>query len=63
MQVISGFNLKSMKKSPDGAAVQKYQKQILKQWYLHYWHTPRGARGIKKSRRLNTEDHFSELER
>ena len=23
--------------------VQKYQKQILKQWYLHYWHAPRGA--------------------
>jgi hypothetical protein len=29
--VMSGFNLKGMKKSPDGAAVQKYQKQILKQ--------------------------------
>jgi hypothetical protein len=32
IQVISGFNLKRMKKkSPDGAVVQKYQKQILKQ--------------------------------
>ena len=31
IQVISGFNLKRMNKSPDGAAVQKYQKQILKQ--------------------------------
>ena len=38
---------KEWKKSPDGAAVQKYPKQILKQWYLHYWHAPRGARGVK----------------
>ena len=54
IQVISGINSKEMeKKSPDGAAVQKYQKQILKQWYLHYWHTPKGARGVKKSGRPN----------
>ena len=26
IQVISGFNLKRMKKSPEGAEVQKYQK-------------------------------------
>ena len=26
---------------------QKYQKQ----WHLHYWHAPWGARGVKKSRR------------
>jgi hypothetical protein len=31
IHVISGLNLKRMKKSPDGAAVKKYQKQILKQ--------------------------------
>jgi hypothetical protein len=49
IQGISGFNLKRVKKLPDGAVVQKYQKQILKQWYLHYWHAPRGARGVKKS--------------
>ena len=30
IQVISDFNLKRMKKSPDGAAVQKYQKTNLK---------------------------------
>ena len=33
---------KNEKKSPDGSAVQKYQKQILKQWYVHYWHASGG---------------------
>ena len=42
-----------MKKLPDGAAIQKYQKEILKQQFFHYWHAPRGARGVKKSGRLN----------
>ena len=41
--------------------VQKYQKQILKQWYLHYyWHTPRVARGVK-NRKDQTEDPYGEF--
>ena len=42
-----------MKKLPDGTEVQKYQKEILKQWYLHYWNAPRAARGVKKFGGLN----------
>ena len=41
-----------MKKSEDGAAVQKYQKQILKQWYLH----------VSKNLEDQTEECFGELE-
>ena len=54
IQAIPGFNLKRMKKMPDGAAVQKYQKQILKQWYLHYWHAPRGVKKFQKSKLKTT---------
>ena len=49
---------KEWKKSPDGAAVQKYQKQIIKQWYLHYLHHP-GVPGVSKNQ---TEVPFCELE-
>ena len=52
---------KEWKKSPDGAAVQKYQKQILKEWYFHYWHAP-GMQGVSKNPEDQTEDHFGELE-
>ena len=37
------------KTSPDGAVIQKYQKQMLKWGYLHYWSTPRDPRGSKRS--------------
>ena len=40
------------KNPPGGAVIQKNQKQILKSWYLHYWHTPRGARGVKRCARI-----------
>ena len=53
--------LKEWKKSPDGAKVQKYQKQILKQWYLFYWHAP-GVLGVSKNLKDQTEDHFDKLE-
>ena len=47
-------------KSPDGAAVQKYQKQILKQWYLHNWH---GESVVSKNLEDQIKDHSGELER
>ena len=37
------------KTSPDGTVIQKYQKQMLKWGYLHYWSTPRDPRGSKRS--------------
>ena len=49
------------KKSPDGTVVQKYQKQILKQLYLHYWQAA-GVPGVSKNPEDQTEDHFGELE-
>ena len=53
IQVISAFNLKRMKKKwPDGAVVQKCQKQMLKQWYLH------GVPGVSKNLEDQSEDHF-----
>jgi hypothetical protein len=36
IKVTSGLNLIRIKKSPDGADMQKNQKQILKLLYLHY---------------------------
>jgi hypothetical protein len=42
--------------------VQKYKKQILKQWYLHYWHAPKVVRGVKDPED-QTKDHFGDLER
>ena len=45
----------------DGAAVQKYKKNILKQWSLHY--SPPGVPGVSKNPEDQTEDHFGELER
>ena len=50
-----------MKKSPDGAAVQKYQKQILKKQYLHYWLSPEWPR-VSTDMEDQSEDHFGELE-
>ena len=47
IQVISGFNLKKSKKFAKWAAVQKYQKQILEPWYLHYSHS-QGCQGRQK---------------
>ena len=37
------------KTSPDGAVIQKYQKQMLKWGYLHYWSTPRDPKGSKRT--------------
>ena len=37
------------KNTPDGADIQKNQKQILKLLYLHYWRAPRaGVPGVSK---------------
>ena len=38
---------KNEKNPPEGADMQKNQKQILKLLYLHYWSAPRGPRGVK----------------
>ena len=47
------------KKSPDGVVVQKYQKQILKQGYLHYFCAP--VPGVSKNLEDQTEDHSGKL--
>jgi len=44
---------KNEKNPPDGADLQKNQKQILKLYYLHYWCTPRGPRGVKICARIH----------
>ena len=51
-----------MKKLPDGTEVQKYQKEILKQLHLDYWHTP-GVPGVSKYLENQTKDPFGKLER
>ena len=45
----------------DGAVVQKYQKQILKQWYSTI-DMPPGVPGVSKNLEDQTEDYFGELE-
>jgi hypothetical protein len=42
---------KNEKKSPGGATVAKYSKQILKLIYLHYLTAPRKVRGVKRTGR------------
>jgi hypothetical protein len=42
---------KNEKKTPGGATVAKYSKQILKLIYLLYLNAPRGARGVKRTER------------
>ena len=42
--------------SSDSFHITKYTHSLyhfLKQWYLHYWHAPKGARGVKKSGQPN----------
>ena len=63
IQVTSGFNLKRLKKSPDGAVVQKYQKQILKNDISTTIDTPPGLPGVWKNLEDQTADHFDELGR
>ena len=60
IEVISGFNLKRMKKMPDSGVVQKFQKQIWKQRYL-LWQAPRSAKCVKNSED-QTKDHSGKLE-
>ena len=44
---------KNEKNPPEGADMQKNQKQILKLLYLHYWSAPRGPRGVKRCAKIH----------
>jgi hypothetical protein len=55
-KVTSDFILNSLKRVVGGAIIQKYQKQILKPWYIQYWSAPQESLGCQKMRQgpLNT---------
>ena len=44
---------KNEKNPPEGADMQKNQKQILKLSYLHYWSAPRGPKGVKRCAKIH----------
>ena len=48
IKVSSDFILNYLKKVVGGATAQKYQKQILKPWYILYGSAPRGPWGVKR---------------
>ena len=58
IKVSSDFILNSLKKVVGGATTQKYQKQMLKPWYLLYGSNPRDPRGVKRCARIHWTCHL-----
>ena len=52
-KMTSDFILSYLKKVVGGATTQKYQKQILKPWYILYGSAPRGPWGVKRCARVH----------